>query len=157
MNEIIRVKDQFYILATSSRIDNRTCVLKHGETFAVFDRYGDIEPVGLGELGIYHEGTRFLSRLALRLDKDHPLILSSTVKENNALLTIDFTNPDVYVGGRVVIPRGTLHIFRSKFLWKGVCYERFRIRNYGLFPINVSFSLEFDADFADIFEVRGLT
>jgi glycogen debranching enzyme len=157
MNEIIRVKDQFYILATSSRIDNRTCVLKHGETFAVFDRYGDIEPVGLGELGIYHEGTRFLSRLALRLGKDHPLILSSTVKEDNALLTIDFTNPDVYVGGRVVISRGTLHIFRSKFLWKGVCYERFRARNYGHFPINVSFSLEFDADFTDIFEARGLT
>lgn len=157
MEDIIRVRDQFYILATSSRVDDRTRVLKHGETFAVFDRYGDIEQVGLRELGLYHEGTRFLSRLTLSLGKDRPLLLSSTVKEDNALLAVDLTNPDVSFNGQVVIPRGTLHLFRSKFLWEGVCYERLRIQNYGLFPVEVSFSFQFDADFADIFEVRGLT
>jgi hypothetical protein len=31
-----------------------------------------------------------------------------------------------------VVPRGTLHIFRAKFLWQGGCYERLRIKNYGL-------------------------
>ncbi len=157
MEDIIRVKDQFYILATSSRVDDRTRVLKHGETFAVFDRYGDIEQVGLKELGIYHEGTRFLSRLTLSLGKDRPLLLSSTIKEDNALLAVDLTNPDVSLNGQVVVPRGTLHLFRCKFLWEGVCYERLRIWNYGLFPVEVSFSFQFDADFADIFEVRGLT
>lgn len=156
MEEIIKVKDRFYILATSPLADDRTRVLKHGETFAVFDRYGDIEPVGLDWQGIYHEGTRFLSHLELRLDKDLPLLLSSTIKGDNALLAVDLTNPDIYLNGRILIPRGTLHIFRSKFLWHGVCYERLRIRNYGLFPINVSLSVLFQADFADIFEVRGL-
>ena len=38
--EIIRLENQLYILATSSRVDDRTRVLKHGETFAVFDRFG---------------------------------------------------------------------------------------------------------------------
>ncbi|HXG31519.1 MAG TPA: amylo-alpha-1,6-glucosidase [Thermodesulfobacteriota bacterium] len=156
MEEIIRVKDKFYILATSSLADDRTRVLKHGETFAIFDRYGDIQPIGLGEQGIYHEGTRFLSRLELRIGKDRPLLLSSTVKEDNALLAVDLTNPDIYLNGRVLIPRGTLHIFRARFLWQGVCYERLRISNYGLFSVNVSFSIHFQADFADIFEVRGL-
>src|SRR2546426_7513848 len=42
--DIIRLQDQFYILATSSRIDDRTRVLKHGDTFAVFDRFGDMRP-----------------------------------------------------------------------------------------------------------------
>ena len=48
VEEIISVNDQYYILASSSMADNRTRVLKHGETFGVFDRYGDIQPVGRG-------------------------------------------------------------------------------------------------------------
>jgi glycogen debranching enzyme len=154
--DVIRVKDQFYISATSSRVDNRTRVLKQGETFALFDRYGDIEPVGLKELGIYHEGTRFISRLALRLGKDRPLLLSSTVKSDNAQLVVDLTNPDIYLDDQMMITRGALHIFRCKFLWMGVCYERLRILNYGLVRLEISFSFRFEADFHDIFEVRGV-
>lgn len=156
MNEIIRVTDQFYVLATASRLEDRTFVLKQGDTFAIFDRYGDIRTDGLGEQGIYHEGTRFLSRLVLRLGKERPLLLSSSVKEDNTLVAVELTNPDVYVDGRVVLPRGTLHIRRSKFLWQAACYESFLILNYGLAPVEISLALQFDADFADIFEVRGL-
>src|SRR5688572_20354660 len=47
--EVIQVNDRFYILATSPRVDEQTRVLKQGDTFAVFDRYGDIQPAGLGE------------------------------------------------------------------------------------------------------------
>ncbi|HSE65520.1 MAG TPA: glycogen debranching N-terminal domain-containing protein, partial [Gemmatimonadales bacterium] len=61
MSEVIRWNDQFYILASSSLAANRVEVLKHGETFAVFDRYGDIHQVIPGPQGLYHEGTRFLS------------------------------------------------------------------------------------------------
>ena len=60
-DEVVSLHEQFYIQATSSRADDRTRVLKSGETFAVFDRFGDLQPVGLGEQGIYHDGTRFLS------------------------------------------------------------------------------------------------
>src|SRR5215207_6355596 len=109
MEEIIRVQDQFYILATSSRVDEHSRVLKHGDTFAVFDRFGNIQRVGLGEQGLYHEGTRFLSRLELRLMERRPLLLSSTVKEDNALLAVDLTNPDVSAGGEVLLARDTVH------------------------------------------------
>ncbi len=155
MEDIISINDQFYILATSSMADNRTRVLKHGETFGVFDRYGDIQPVGSGTQGLFHEGTRFLSRQELFLDSDRPMLLSSTVKEDNALLAVDLTNPDLYRDGRIAIPRGSVHVFRSRFLWNGVGYERFRLSNYSLSPVTMSFSLRFEADFADIFEVRG--
>jgi glycogen debranching enzyme len=156
LEDVILVEDQYYILATSSLADDRTRVLKHGETFAVFDRYGDIQPLGLGEQGLYHEGTRFLSRQILRLGRDRPLLLSSTVKDDNALLAVDLTNPDLTMDGHVVVPLGTLHILRTKFLWQGTCYERLRIYNYGLVAVDVPLSLQLDADFADIFEVRGL-
>ena len=65
--EIIQVEDQYYILATSSRADNRARVIKDGDSFAVFDTAGSIRPVGLVEQGIYHDGTRFLSRFELAL------------------------------------------------------------------------------------------
>ncbi|HEV3298989.1 MAG TPA: glycogen debranching N-terminal domain-containing protein, partial [Planctomycetaceae bacterium] len=47
----------FRILAASSLADERTRVLKHGDTFGVFDHYGDIKPEGLGEEGLFHDGT----------------------------------------------------------------------------------------------------
>jgi glycogen debranching enzyme len=155
LNDLIRVDDQFYILATSSLADDRTRVLKHGETFAVFDRYGDIQPLGLGEQGLYHEGTRFLSHLILRVGHNRPLLLSSTVRDDNAFLAVDLTNPDLTADGQVAVPRGTVHFLRKKFLWEGTCYEQLRIMNYGLILVNLDLSLQFDADFADIFEVRG--
>ncbi|HXH11039.1 MAG TPA: amylo-alpha-1,6-glucosidase [Alphaproteobacteria bacterium] len=155
-DEVIRIEDQYYILATSSLADERTQVLKHGETFAVFDRYGDIQPIGLGAQGLYYEGTRFLSRLALRVGQQRPLLLSSTVKEDNARLAVDLTNPDLTIDGQVVVPRGTVHILRTKFLWDGSCYERLQIFNYGLTAVDVPLSIQVDADFADIFEVRGM-
>jgi glycogen debranching enzyme len=145
----------FYIVAPSPAADEQSRVLKQGNTFAVFDHFGDISPFGLGEEGLYHGDTRFLSHLLLRLGQERPLFLSSTVRQDNDILAVDLTNPDVSLGGRVVVPRGTLHIARIKFLWEGVCYERLQIRSYQPALIEFSLSLYFEADFADIFEVRG--
>ncbi len=110
---------------------------------------------GRGTQGLYHEGTRFLSRQELFLDNDRPMLLSSTVKEDNALLAVDMTNPDLYRDGRIVVPRGSVHVFRSRFLWNGAGYERFRLSNFSLAPVTIDVSLRFESDFADIFEVRG--
>jgi glycogen debranching enzyme len=145
----------FYIQASLPAADERARVLKHGDTFAVFDHYGDVQPGGLGEEGVFYEGTRFLSRLLLLLEGERPLFLSSTVKEDNEFLTVDLTNPDLCHDGRITVPRGTLHLARRKFLWAGACYERLRLRNYGLAPLEFSLSVDFAADYADIFEVRG--
>ena len=155
MDEIIRVNDQFYVLATSPMIDDRTRVLKQDETFAVFDRHGDIQSVPRTEQGLYDGGTRFLSGLELSLGNDRPALLSSTFRADNALFAVDLTNPDVCHHGTVIVPRGTLYLLRTKFLWQGACYERLCISNYGMGPLDVSFTFRFEADFADIFEVRG--
>src|SRR3954471_7086185 len=106
-DEVVELHDRHYILATSSRTDDRTRVLKYGETFAVFDRFGDVQPVGLGEQGLYHDGTRFLSRLELRVGGRRPLLLSSTVKDENDLLAVDLTNPDLAArDGTLLLQRG---------------------------------------------------
>ena len=155
MNDILRVTDDYYIVTTaSSSTDVR--VLKHDDSFGVFDHNGDIHHAGLGEQGIYHEGTRFLSLLAFRLGNLQPFLLSSTIKNDNLLFAVNLTNPDLYVNGGVALRRGDLHIFRTKFLWQATCFEAFELTNYSLIPIELSFTLQYDADFADIFEVRGM-
>jgi glycogen debranching enzyme len=153
--EIIRIRNEFYIRSSSARVDVRTRVLKQGDTFAVFDRFGDVETFGSGELGLYYQDTRFLSRLTLKLGKDRPLLLSSTVREDNAVLAVDATNPDVWRDSEIIVPRGTIHVYRSKILWDKACHERLRIHNYGRAAVDFVLSIEFDADFADIFELRG--
>jgi glycogen debranching enzyme len=158
-DEVLRISDRFYILTTSARIDDRTRVLKYGDVFAVFDRFGDVESTGTGELGIYglyDRDTRHLSRFRLRLASGRPLLLSSVVKDDNGFLTVDLMNPDLAREGHALVPRGTVHIFRAMCLWEGACQERLRIHNYGAEAVDLSLLLEFAADFADIFEVRGL-
>jgi glycogen debranching enzyme len=145
-----------HILAASSPADERTRVLKHGDTFAVFDHYGDIKPGGLGEEGLYHEGTRYLCCLVLEMEGGRPFFLSSTVRDENDQLAVALTNPDLLRNGQIRISLGTLHLALKKFLWKGACYQQLRIKNHGLEPVETSLTLHFAADFADIFEVRGM-
>lgn len=122
----------------------------------MFDHLGDIRTSGLGEQGLFYQGTRHLSELVFRLWGARPLPLSSTIETNNFLFSAHLTNLDVSNLDRVAIPRGTFHLQRSKFLWRDVCFEEFAFVNYGLSPLWVPFSMTFSADFADIFEVRGM-
>jgi glycogen debranching enzyme len=146
--------EPFYIRTPGPSADDRNLVLKQNDTFVVLDRYGDVRPVGLAEEGLYHRGARYLSRLFLRLDSHRPLLLSSAVRRDNALIAINLTNPDIG-GGTVEIPRGTLHVSRSIVLCSGAMHEELRVRNYGSTSMTSSLELLFDADYADIFEVRG--
>jgi glycogen debranching enzyme len=155
LEDVIQIKDQYYVLATSSLADDRTRVLKWGETFAVFNRLGDVEAIGVGEQGLYYRGTRYLSRLVLRMGDKMPQLLRSTLQSDNAFLTLDMMNPDVYRDGGLLLRRGSVHLFRSKFLWQDVGYDRLRLANFHSYPIETSISLEFAADYADIFQVRG--
>ncbi|MDB5305429.1 MAG: glycogen debranching enzyme [Phycisphaerales bacterium] len=155
MEEVIEIENRHYILAPLPRADEHPSVLKHEETFAVFNRSGDIRPVGLGEEGVYHEGTRFISRLTLRIDGRLPLLLSSSVPQVNVPLAVDMTNPDLAREGRVALPRDQLHLLRDSVLWDGTLYTRIRLRNYGTTPADVRLEIAFGADFFDIFEVRG--
>ena len=113
--EVIRIRDEFYVRSSSHRIDVRTRVLKQADTFAVFDRFGDIEPFGTGELGVYYQDTRFLSRLTLKLGKDRPLLLSSTIRDDNAVLAVDATNADLLRNGEIIYLKEHYTSFAQRF------------------------------------------
>jgi glycogen debranching enzyme len=156
MAEKIQIGDKWYVAATSARTEESPQVLKNDETFVMFDRFGDLQVLGPGDQGLYHEDTRYLSYQELLIDGARPLYLGATVKENNSLLVIELMNPDLTRGGEVVVAKGTVHIFRAKLLWQGACYEHIRLTNHGLEPVEATLALAFDADFVDLFEVRGM-
>ncbi len=153
--QLIDAGQHYYILATEVPVAERTLVLKQDETFGVFNDFGDVDAEARYEEGVYHAGTRFLSRLTLTMSSHRLLLLSSTVRRDNVLMTVDLTNPDLYVAGNLLLPRGTLHISRSKFIWHDVCYELVRVRNFALASVAINLAVRFAADYVDIFEVRG--
>ena len=138
-----------------SLVETQRRTLKHGDTYALFDTYGDIQPGEASPAGVFHQDTRFLSDLRFTIEGRIPLMLSSTVQRNNIVLSVDLTNPDVYVGDRLVLQKDSFHILRSKFLWQGGCHELFVVTSYIDRPERLHMSLSFEADFADMFEVRG--
>jgi glycogen debranching enzyme len=130
-------------------------VLKHGEAFVVFDDRGDIAGA-LGTVeGLYVRGTRIVSRYELRFAGHRPLLLSANTQEDNAVFDADLTNSDLLDGDHLFLSREVIQINRMRFVWEGALYERILVRNFGEQPCRLSLTLEFGADFVDVFEVRG--
>jgi glycogen debranching enzyme len=147
---------QFFIPAAASLQERRPRTLKHGDTFGLFDPNGDVIYGPGSPEGIFHRDTRHLSHLFLTVAGVRPLLLSSTLRDDNATLTCDLTNPDFYdADGRVVLAHDLIHIRRSRFLWNSACFERVTVRNFSEAAHGIRLQLAFAADFADIFEVRG--
>ena len=147
---------EFYIPATSSLQERRPRTLKHGDTFGLFDHYGNIVPGEGSPEGLYHKDMRFLSGLQLLINDRRPLLLSSIVQDNNALLTADLTNPDFFdAAGGLDLAKDTIHIVRAKFIWGGCAYERLAVRNFDTRAHDIRLTLLFQVDFVDLFEVRG--
>ncbi|HEY2009809.1 MAG TPA: amylo-alpha-1,6-glucosidase [Rhizomicrobium sp.] len=146
----------FYIQATESIQQRWPRTLKQGDMFALFDALGDCVAPGLTPGGIFFNDTRHLSGLQLLIDGQRPLFLSSAVENDNVILTVDLSNPDIYQGATMALPREILHIRRSKFLWQGTCYERIAVHNFDAHPQKCWLTVNFAADFADLFEIRGM-
>ena len=146
----------FEIAAATSLQDVRPLVLKHGDGFAVFDSRGDVRPALGGAQGVYYRDTRHLSHFVLAIERQPPLLLSSNLRDDNATLTCDLTNPDLFDrAGQCDLAHDLIHLRRTRFLWKSACFERIYIRNFDDRPRRIEIAIEFAADFADLFEVRG--
>ncbi|MFW5655646.1 MAG: glycogen debranching N-terminal domain-containing protein [Roseicyclus sp.] len=141
------------VATSESLVERRARTLKHDDTFAVLTVQGDMRP-GSAD-GLYHRDTRHLSQFELRLGGARPILLSSALREDNAALVCDLSNPDLVTSGGERLAGETLHLRRVQFLWNGALHERIRIRNFGDKPLRVPLDIAFASDFADIFEVRG--
>jgi glycogen debranching enzyme len=144
----------FYIPATGPSTRPRR-TLKYDDTFAVVDSHGDIGASKGGPDGVFHRDTRFLSRLELLLNGMQPLLLGSNLRDDNAVLTVDLTNPDIFFDNRLVLAKDTLHLDRTIFLWNATLYQRIAVTNHGARGLEMQLTFTFGGDFSDLFEVRG--
>ncbi len=146
---------RFYIESLVAFQERRPRSLKNGHTFAVFDPHGDVVPSPASPDGIYHRDTRHLSRLELRLNDAPLLLLSSNVQDDNIVLSVHLTNPDLGPEDDKRLRGERIHINRRRYLSPNCCHERLLIHNFDGRPQRLALTLDFAADFADLFEVRG--
>jgi glycogen debranching enzyme len=144
----------FYIPSTTAMRPERR-VLKTGDSLAILDPFGNIEATTAAE-GFFFEDTRYLSRLTLTINGQIPLLLSSTVTEDNARLEVDLANPDLLEDGNLISPRDTVHLSRSTVVGTRSLFELLEVGNFGHASVTLTIELGFDADFVDMFEVRGM-
>jgi glycogen debranching enzyme len=145
-----------YIEAQTSLVERSLRTLKTGDAFAVLDTHGDCGTVPDSPEGLFFQDTRYLSRFEMRFEGKRPLLLGSVIQDDNAALSVDLTNPDIRPGEDNALPRDIIALNRTKFLWKGVLYERIGLRNYDAHRRVFRLECRFDADFYDLFEVRGM-
>ncbi len=150
-----REQSPFYIAAAGAPSRPR-CILKQNDCFAVLDNYGDIGCASDEASGLFSNDTRHLSRLAFLVNGQEPLLLGSTLRDDNLNLRADLTNADVLSGDGIELMKDTVHIGRTIYIHNGVLCERSALVNHGASPVSLNVTIEFDSDFADLFEVRGM-
>ncbi|TAL31192.1 MAG: amylo-alpha-1,6-glucosidase [Alphaproteobacteria bacterium] len=121
-------------------------VLKHNDSFAMFDEKGNIR--GLNEKehdtadGLIFKDTRLVSRAVLTVNGREPAAVKAAIDDRNVVFTADLKD-------------GDLAISRSFVLWNDNIYEKIKVTNSGKSPATAELKYDFDADFQDLFEIRG--
>jgi glycogen debranching enzyme len=132
-----------------------TLTLKDDDLFSIADLLGNISgtsslSVGKQEsLGLFCRDTRFLSRLELQIDGKLPALLSSDAQKG-ALMTVLCANPQL--NGRV---RAETIAIEREIVLNGALFEDIKLTNYNTENVSFTISITFEADFLDLFEIRG--
>jgi glycogen debranching enzyme len=133
---------------------SKTLAVKEGDTFLYSDLEGNLDHGGGYGLGLYSRDTRFLSHFRMTINGRDPVLLSSS-SERSYMSHVDLTNPDLFDGEGLVVRQQTLNIRRIRAI-RDRLFERVRVKNYNSFAVTIDVEFVLGADFADIFEVRGM-
>jgi glycogen debranching enzyme len=130
-----------------------TLTVKDDDLFLVTDTLGNISGCSINDgnpsMGLFCCDTRFLSRLEVQIDGRSPVLLSSTADKGFSL-SILCTNPRI--DDR--LKADTIGLKRELVL-NGALFEEIEVSNYSTTTQSFELSLSFDADYVDLFEVRG--
>src|SRR5215467_6414503 len=142
-----------YQTAEPRKVNNLTLI--DGKTFISTTVAGDIMPPGAPDVGFFHDDTRFLSRLELRVDGYRTVVLCSSTEQTFAsqieLTTGKGTTRDTYE-----IPENTVHIRREQLLSSETLFDNFSFENFNFHELELVIELAYEADFMDVFQVRGV-
>jgi glycogen debranching enzyme len=131
-----------------------TVVLKENHIQLVTNQFGDIPAADTSGFGLYFYDTRHLSTFEFRVNGQRPIYLSHSA-DRNYIATFQFVNPPFVLADGRRVARQTISIRRSRFVDERAFHERLGFYNCNQFPVDLEVTLSFDADFRDIFAVRG--
>lgn len=104
--------------------------------------------------GLYYHDCRYLSGFLMRLMDTPPTqVLSSNERGFSSTLMV--TNPEMKDCTGVTIAKETL-LGTIATVIPGCIRQSHTIRNFNTFPVTLNLTFEFDADFADMFTIRGI-
>lgn len=141
--------DHYSISAQTAPEGSQARFLKDDDLFCVLDNSGNI--ARRGGAGLFYRDTRFISGYELRVNGMRPSLLASSTSEDNTTLNVRLACRTSQSSD----PQNDLHIERSVYVLSTTLYERLSFHNSSRKEIEVLVEFEVDADFADIFEVRG--
>lgn len=128
-------------------------ILKENRAFVVSELNGDIPVDDESGMGLYRSDTRFLSGYELRVSGRRPILLSRSI-DRAYVATFQLVNPRLETMSGAVVPAQSLSIRRTRFLHRGL-HERIGVQNCSRKAVEIMLELRFEADYQDIFEVRG--
>ncbi len=129
-------------------------IIREDGLFLLTDKDGSIPLNNDSGLGLYHNDTRYLSGWDVSLIGVEPIVLLSTAEMGFGEEQV-MTNPELVNERGETLPHGSLEIRRQRVLDQGFL-ESVRLTNFALLPLTLTLQYEFDADFADLFELRGI-
>src|ERR1051325_8547929 len=135
------------------KVNNLTLI--DGKTFLSTTIAGDVMPPGAPDVGFFHDDTRFLSRLELRVDGYRTVVLSSSTEQTFAS-QIELTTGKSTTRESYEIPAGTVHIRREQLLASDVLYDIISFENFNFQELDLVADLSYEADYMDVFQVRGV-
>ena len=129
--------------------------LVRGKTFFTANHEGNLMPPGAPHVGLFSDDTRYLSQLELRINGYPPIVLSSST-EGAYTARIELTVKGTLKGEGLDLPVNTIYVHREQLLERDVFYDVIHLENFHQERAKLLVEMNYDADFMDIFQVRGI-
>lgn len=130
-------------------------LIKEGDVFLLADLEGNVRAGNPNGFGLYLRDTRFLNAHELVIQGLHPTILLSSGRWHFLGAQV-LTNPNLVTADGKAIHEQTVQIRRYRVIRGTALSESLTFQNFNAFPLALDVVVHLDADFADVFAVRGL-
>jgi len=139
----------------SARDIRDATLIKERDVFLLTDLEGNAPLGNTNGFGLYLRDTRFISGYELAIAGLRPTILLSSTRSQFMSAQV-LTNPNLLLPDGRKVPEQTIQIRRYRVVRGNEVSESLSFQNFNAFEIDLEISLHLAADFADMFEVRGI-
>ncbi len=136
---------------------SRAVVVKSEDLFFLTEPSGQVPCGNQDGFGLYFHDCRFLNGYEVQIGGTAPNPLGLTAARGSVAEFV-LTNEALHQGGKGAVPQQTFGVRLERILDSENCalHDVFAITNYDVVEHALPLTLEFQSDFEDVFEIRGL-